>query len=349
MEKGITKEKIITMLKSVSYPGFSRDIVSFGFVKDVTIENSKVMVNLEITTKDNSIKEKLKEDIYKRLISESEISDVVVNITINPPKQQEKRQQGVIQKDLIPQAKYKIAVASGKGGVGKSTISVNLAVMLGLMGYKVGLLDADIYGPSIPTMTTNNEDKIYTENNKIIPLERYGIQVMSIGFFLTKDTPLIWRGPLVIKAIQQLLEDVAWSELDFLIIDLPPGTGDAQLSISQLLRLSGAVIVTTPQDLALIDAIKGVQMFMKIDVKILGIIENMSYFLCPKCGERSEIFGYGGAQKEAERLKVPFLGEIPLNTDLRIAGDSGKPYVLENSDVSMAFRKIMEKIINYVK
>ena len=349
---GITKEEVTELLKSVTYPGFSRDIISFGFVKDVIIEDSKVTVNMDITTKDGTVKDKLDSDIREALSKNSEISDVFINITINSPKQQPVNEQHtVVQQDLVPQAKHKIAVASGKGGVGKSTVSVNLAVTLVSQGYKVGLLDADIYGPSIPTMLTPKEDKIYTEDNKIIPLERNGLQYISIGFFLTKDTPLIWRGPMVMKAIQQLLEDVAWGKLDYLIIDLPPGTGDAQLSISQLLKLRGVVIVSTPQDLALIDAIKGVQMFLKIQVPVLGIIENMSYFLCPHCNERSEIFGYGGARKECDRLNVPFLGEIPLNPELRVSGDSGRPYILDNpkSEISGIFNEISKKIINNTK
>ncbi|MFC1558625.1 P-loop NTPase [candidate division KSB1 bacterium] len=349
---GITKEQVIEILKKVTYPGLSRDIISFGFVKDVIVKGSKVTVCIEITTKDSAVKDKLDSDIREVLSMDSEISDVITNISINSPKQQPvNEQQTVVQQDLVPQAKHKIAVASGKGGVGKSTVSVNLAVTLVSKGYKVGLLDADIYGPSIPTMLTPKEDKIYTKDNKIVPLERNGLQYISIGFFLTKDTPLIWRGPMVIKAIQQLLEDVAWGKLDYLIIDLPPGTGDAQLSISQLLKLQGAVIVSTPQDLALIDAIKGVQMFLKIQIPVLGIIENMSYFLCPHCTERSEIFGHGGARKECERLNVPFLGEIPLNPELRISGDSGRPYIMDNpkSEISSIFSDISKKIISSTK
>lgn len=352
MQMGITREKVTEMLKSVTYPGFSRDIISFGFVKDVIVEDSKVTVNIDITTTDGTVKDKLDNDIRETLSKNSEISDVFTNITINSPKQQQpSERQTVVQQDLVPQAKYKIAVASGKGGVGKSTVSVNLAVTLVSQGYKVGLLDADIYGPSIPTMLTPEDDKIYTEDNKIIPLEMNGLQYISIGFFLTKDTPLIWRGPMVMKAIRQLLEDVAWGELDYLIIDLPPGTGDAQLSISQLLKLQGAVIVSTPQDLALIDAIKGVQMFLKVQIPVFGIIENMSYFLCPHCSERSEIFGYGGARKECGRLNVPFLGEIPLNPELRVSCDSGRPYIMDNpkSEIAEIFREISKKIINDAK
>jgi len=253
----ITQENIIEILKTVLYPGLGRDIVSFGFVKDVLLKDSDVEIKLELTTGDNLVKEKLEQEIRNKLSNISGISELKVDIMIHSPETPKKKAHIVEQKDLAPQIKHKIAVASGKGGVGKSTVAVNLAVSLGLKGFKVGLLDSDIYGPSIPTMTNINPGKIIVENNKIEPFEKYGISVMSIGFFIEKsDTPLIWRGPMVMTAIQQLLEDVKWGDLDYLIIDLPPGTGDAQLSISQLLRLSGAIIVTTPQDLSLIDAAK---------------------------------------------------------------------------------------------
>ena len=346
--KHLNREKIIELLREISYPGLSRDIVSFGFVKDIIIKDSNVIINIDITTKEYSVKEKLENDIRNKLSEINEISDLKININIHPPEDSQKKELNVEYKDLVPQIRYKIAVASGKGGVGKSTVAVNLAVALGLKGYKVGLFDSDIYGPSIPTMLNVKSNQVSTENNKIIPIEKYGIRLMSIGFFLEKDTPLIWRGPMVMNAIQQFLEDVKWVDLDYLIIDLPPGTGDAQLSISQLLNLSGAIIVTTPQDLALIDAVKGVQMFRKVNVPIIGIVENMSYFICPKCGEKTEIFGYGGGIKESNRINVPFLGEIPINPMVRVSGDTGRPIVLSDKEsvVSKAFNKIAEKIIN---
>lgn len=348
-EKNIDKDRIIELLKTVSYPGFSRDIVSFGFVKDVSIKNSNVIINLEVTTKDYSIKEKLENDIRKVMYSITDISDLKINVNIHQPLERQKRVENSTNRDLLPDVKYKIAIASGKGGVGKSTVSVNLASSFALKGYKVGLLDSDIYGPSIPTMMDVGINQVITENEKMIPVEKYGLKLMSIGFFLEKDTPVIWRGPMVMKAVQQLLEDVKWDNLDYLFIDLPPGTGDTQLSISQLLNISGAIIVTTPQDLSLIDAAKGVQMFLKVNVPIIGIIENMSYFICPKCGTKTEIFGYGGGLKESNRLNVPFLGEIPINPVIRVSGDSGKPFVIDHreSPISDAFDKISEKIISF--
>ncbi|NVM04755.1 MAG: Mrp/NBP35 family ATP-binding protein [Candidatus Helarchaeota archaeon] len=346
-KRRLDREKIIEILKTVSYPGLTRDIVSFGFVKDVIVKGSNVTINVDITTKDYSIKEKLENDIRNKLCKIDEISNLKININLHHPEDNQKKEPTIVKKDLVPQIRYKIAVASGKGGVGKSTVAVNLAVALGLKGYKVGLFDSDIYGPSIPTMLNVEPNQIFTEDNKIIPIKKYGIKLMSIGFFLEKDTPLIWRGPMVMKAIQQFLEDVKWVDLDYLIIDLPPGTGDAQLSISQLLNLSGAIIVTTPQDLALVDAVKGVQMFLKLNVPVIGIVENMSYFICPKCGERTEIFGYGGGIKESSRINVPFLGEIPINPMVRVSGDTGRPIVLDDKEmvISKAFNKIIEKII----
>jgi ATP-binding protein involved in chromosome partitioning len=230
-------------------------------------------------------------------------------------------------------------VASGKGGVGKSTVAVNLACTLQKLGRKVGLLDADIYGPSIPLMMGVHERPNMTSDKKIIPHKKHGISMMSIGFFLEGDNPVIWRGPMVTGAIRQLLNDCEWGELDYLIVDLPPGTGDAQLSLVQLAPVKGAVIVTTPQDVALIDAKKGVLMFQKLEVKILGIIENMSFFICPHCHGKTDIFSEGGGRREASRLNVPFLGEIPIDPTVRVGGDGGVPVVIDHpdSEVSKAF------------
>jgi ATP-binding protein involved in chromosome partitioning len=228
----------------------------------------------------------------------------------------------------IPGVKAIIAVASGKGGVGKSTTALNLALGLRDLGLKVGLLDADIYGPSVPRLTGINEKPVLDDNRKMIPIERFGLSIMSIGFLVEEETAMIWRGPMVMSAITQMLRDVAWGTLDVLIVDMPPGTGDAQLTLAQNVPLKGAVIVSTPQDLALIDARRGLAMFTKVNVPVLGIIENMSYFQCPECGTRSDIFGHGGARHEAERLKVPFLGEVPLHMSIRAMSDAGTPVVV---------------------
>jgi ATP-binding protein involved in chromosome partitioning len=248
--------------------------------------------------------------------------------------------------NLIPGVKYVIAVSSGKGGVGKSTVAVNLAVALGLTGAKVGLLDADIYGPNIPMMmgVTKPPEQI---DGKIAPAESHGVKLISMGFFVPEDTAVVWRGPMVHTAIQQLFRDVLWGELDYLLIDLPPGTGDAQLTLTQLVPLTGAVTVTTPQEVALHDVRKGMMMFQKVNVPLLGIVENMSYFLCGHCGERTEIFSHGGGERAAAKLGIPFLGRVPIDPAIRDGGDSGTPIVVADpaSPQSAAFREIAQKII----
>ena len=236
----------------------------------------------------------------------------------------------------VPGVKHIIAVASGKGGVGKSTTAVNLALGLAANGISTGLLDADIYGPSMPRMLGVKEKPESIDGKMLKPIERYGIRTMSIGYIVAEDTPMIWRGPMVSSALEQMLRDVQWGELDVLVVDMPPGTGDAQLTLAQRVALSGAVIVSTPQDIALIDARKGLAMFRKVAVPVLGIVENMSYFICPKCGDRSEIFGHGGAHAEADKLGVPFLGEIPLHLDIRTTSDEGNPIVVSQPESAHA-------------
>jgi ATP-binding protein involved in chromosome partitioning len=232
----------------------------------------------------------------------------------------------------VPGVKHIIAVASGKGGVGKSTTAVNLALGLAANGVSTGLLDADIYGPSMPRMLDVKEKPESVDGKALKPIERYGLKTMSIGYIVNEDTPMIWRGPMVSSALEQMLRDVEWGELDVLVVDMPPGTGDAQLTLAQRVALAGAVIVSTPQDIALVDARKGLNMFRKVAVPVLGFVENMSYYLCPHCGERAEIFGHGGAREEAEKLGVPFLGEVPLHLDIRTTSDSGHPIVVSQPD-----------------
>jgi ATP-binding protein involved in chromosome partitioning len=236
---------------------------------------------------------------------------------------------GGVDAGLVPGARHIVAVASGKGGVGKSTVAVNLAAALARLGASVGLLDADIYGPSIPLMMglAGERPAFDPGRQQLLPFERYGVRFMSLGFLVEADSAVIWRGPLVMKAVEQLLRDVDWGDLDVLVVDMPPGTGDVQLTLSQRVRLAGALIVTTPQDVALADAIKGVAMFRKVNVPVLGLVENMSYFTCPACGARSEIFGHGGGRAQAKRLGVPFLGEVPLDPAVREHGDAGRPTV----------------------
>ncbi len=249
-------------------------------------------------------------------------------------------------KKEIPGVKRIIAVASGKGGVGKSTVSVNLALSLHNQGYKVGILDADIYGPSVPTMLNVHEDPVVNAENKIIPPESFGLKVMSFGFFAPEETAVIWRGPMIMKALQQFFYDVNWGELDFLVIDLPPGTGDAQLTLVQSLPITGAVIVTTPQNVALLDAVKGIALFEKTEVPILGIVENMSTFTCPTCSEETFIFGTGGAERVSKQFSIPILGHMPLVPEIRVAGDIGEPLTsIKGHGIRNRFSEIAEKVV----
>ena len=247
-------------------------------------------------------------------------------------------------------AKNIIAIASGKGGVGKSTFAVNTAVALQKLGHNIGILDADIYGPSIPRMMNISEKPKTNENNKLVPIEKYGIKCMSIGFLIGEDTPTIWRGPMIMKALEQMFNGVEWGNLDYLIIDLPPGTGDAQITLAQSSKLSGSIIVSTPQDIALIDARKAINMFKRVDVPVLGIVENMSYFICPNCDERHEIFSYGGAKKEAEKFETNFLGELPIDKNLRIHSDEGEPVCISEpeSDMAKMYIKIAKNLNNII-
>jgi ATP-binding protein involved in chromosome partitioning len=251
----------------------------------------------------------------------------------------------------VPGVEAVIAVASGKGGVGKSTTAVNLALGLRDLGLKVGMLDADIYGPSLPKLLAIKEKPQTIGGTRLKPIERYGLTVMSIGFLIDEETPMIWRGPMVMSAITQMLREVEWGKLDIMVVDMPPGTGDAQLTMAQQVPLKGAVIVSTPQDLALVDARRGVAMFKKVDVPVLGVVENMSYFLCPSCGTRTDIFGHGGAQKEAARLGVPFLGEVPLHMSIREKSDSGLPVVATEPDGAHAkiYRDIAAKVWEQIR
>jgi ATP-binding protein involved in chromosome partitioning len=255
----------------------------------------------------------------------------MVALTAERPPQREPgpRAKAATLSNAVPGIKHIVAVASGKGGVGKSTTAVNLALALHSLGLRVAVLDADVYGPSLPKLfgLTGKPQAADAEGKRMKPMTRYGVELMSIGFMVAEDTPMIWRGPMVMSAITQLLREVAWSETDVMIVDMPPGTGDAQLTLAQQTPLSGAVIVSTPQDLALIDARKGLNMFRKVNVPVLGIVENMSYFVCTKCGERHEIFGHGGARAEAGKLGIPFLGEVPLDQELRERSDRGEPVV----------------------
>ena len=320
-----TKENVSALLSKVSYPGFSRDIISFGVVREIRIAE-EVTVQLVIATNDTGVASELRDRVVKALAAEAGMPPVKVLVDVQAPVQSGGR--GPVP---IPGVRHVIAVASGKGGVGKSTVSVNLAAALAAEGLRVGLCDCDLYGPSIALMCGAKERPYADEEGRIEPVIRHGLRMMSMGLLLEDDSPAVLRGPMVTRYTQQFLRNVLWGDLDVLLLDLPPGTGDIQLTIVQTVPLAGAVIVTTPQEVALIDARKAVSMFGKTNVPILGIIENMSGFIDPE-GRRHEIFGSGGGEREAARLEVAFLGSLPLDPALRIAGDAGTPLIVSSPD-----------------
>jgi ATP-binding protein involved in chromosome partitioning len=335
----ISEEQVKEALRSVKYPGFTRDIISFGLVKSVQIENGDVKVQLALATNDPNVPATIKNDAEKILRNLPGVQNAKVLIDIHAPPGGAGT--GVVAAH-IPGIKHVIAVASGKGGVGKSTVAANLAVALQQSGAKVGLCDCDIYGPSISIMFGTRERPTATDENKIVPIEQYNLKLMSMGFLLEDASPAILRGPMVTRYTQQFLRQVEWGELDYLVLDLPPGTGDIQLTIVQTVALSGAIIVTTPQEVALIDARKAATMFDKVNVPVLGLIENMSYFVSPSDGKRYNIFGSAGGEREAKRLRVPLLGQIPIDIATREAGDRGIPIAAEDrqSPVAAAFAEI---------
>jgi ATP-binding protein involved in chromosome partitioning len=335
----ISKEQAMNALKSVKYPGFSRDIVSFGLVKLVNIDNGEVRVQLALATNDPNVPATIKNDAEKVLRAIDGVRSVKVLIDIQAPPGGAGAGMGATR---ISGIRHVIAVASGKGGVGKSTVAANLAVALQQTGARVGLCDCDIYGPSISLMFGTRERPTATEENKIVPIEQYGLRLMSMGFLLDDTSPAILRGPMVTRYTQQFLRQVEWGDLDYLVLDLPPGTGDIQLTIVQTVALSGAIIVTTPQEVALIDARKAATMFDKVNVPVLGLVENMSYFVSPSDAKRYDIFGSGGGEREAKRLRVPLLGQIPIDVATREAGDRGMPIVGEDrqSPVTAEFKKV---------
>jgi ATP-binding protein involved in chromosome partitioning len=290
----LSEAQVYEALKKVKYPGYSRDIVSFGLVKSVQVQEQDVTVGIQMTTNQQDVATKMRQAAEEVLRTLPNVGSVHVEVRLKdqapagaPPQPQAAG---------LPGVQHVIAVASGKGGVGKSTVATNLAVALGMSGLRTGLLDADIYGPSIPLMMGVNERPQVSSANRILPFLNHGVKMQSLGFFLGENAPVIWRGPMVMKAVQQLLQDTDWGELDVLVIDLPPGTGDVQLTLVQTVPLTGAVLVTTPQDLALLDVKKGAEMFKQVNAPLLGIVENMSFFICPDCGKETEVFRHGGGQ-----------------------------------------------------
>jgi len=363
----VTKEAVLERLKTISGPDFSGNIVDLGMVSEIFAADGKVFFSITVPAARAQEMEPLRAAAERVVKEIPGVASAIVALTAEkkgggmeaavPPRPAPRpaapprpaphapasHSQG---KRGVPGIEAIIAVASGKGGVGKSTTAVNLALGLAALGLKVGLLDADIYGPSMPRLL-GIRGRPQTRDGKILqPMENYGLKVMSIGFLVEEETPMIWRGPMVISALTQMLREVEWGPLDVLVVDMPPGTGDAQLTMAQQVPLAGAVIVSTPQDLALIDARKGLNMFRKVDVPLLGIVENMSYFVAPDTGKRYDIFGHGGARREAERLGVPFLGEVPLVMDIRESSDGGRPVVAADPQGAEAaiYREIATRV-----
>jgi len=367
----VTREQVMDRLAKVKGPDLEGDIVSLGLVENVLVNEGKAIFSISVPAERAEELEPLRVAAEKAVSGLDGINKVTAVLTaerkpgsapvrpapsagqagnVPPPMQAQARggaNPATSQKAGVPGIKSIIAVASGKGGVGKSTTSVNLALGLAAQGLSVGILDADIYGPSMPRML-GITGKPTAQGKVLNPLEAFGLKVMSMGFLVEEETPMIWRGPMVISALTQMLREVAWGELDILVVDMPPGTGDAQLTMAQQVPLAGAVIVSTPQDIALIDARKGLNMFRKVEVPILGLIENMSTFICPKCGEQSDIFGHGGAKEEASRLGVPFLGEVPLHMDIRTNSDGGTPITVSAPDSKHAeiYKEIASEVIS---
>lgn len=324
MTETLIKDNVLNALRRIKAPN-GQDLVTSGLLSEIIISSGKVYFSLTVPQAEAKSYEAVRKAAENAVRALPGVAGAMVTLTADAkkPSVPPAREPG----GGVGKIKHVIAVASGKGGVGKSTTAINLALAFRENGLQVGVLDADIYGPSLPRLLAIRDKPEMASENLLAPIEKFGLKVMSIGFLVGEETPMIWRGPMVMSALSQMLKDVAWGELDLLVVDMPPGTGDAQLTMAQQVPLAGAVIVSTPQDLALIDARKGLHMFEKVNVPVLGIIENMSYFLCPKCGHRSDIFSHGGARHEAERLGVPFLGALPLHMAIRETSDSGHPIV----------------------
>lgn len=338
-----SEEEIRAQLMQIEYPGSKHDLVTLGLIGNIGIRDGTVVVHLRTTNAREQVLQHLRARITAALSSTAGVEQVQVHISgqqAQPPTPQARPLKAPT---VVPGVQRILAVASGKGGVGKSTVAVNLSLALGALGKTVGLLDADVYGPSIPLMMGTQAVPRAGHNKKIYPVEQHGISLISMGFFVDDTSPVIWRGPIVMGIIRQFLRDVIWGELEYLIVDLPPGTGDIALTLAQEVPLNGGVVVTTPQDVALLDVRRGIAMFKQVQVPILGIIENMSLFICPECNHQEEVFGRGGAKKTG----LPVLGEVPLVEDVRLGGDRGDPLILANPDhpVSQEFRAIAQRVM----
>src|SRR6266404_3434991 len=338
--------EILDELKKIKYPGFTRDIVSFGIVKDIEVAYAGVTVVLAMASAKPEVVAKIVDDVKQVVGAMADVP--AVNVQIEQPSQTAAKAPSAMSGPrAISGVKHIVAVASGKGGVGKSTVAVNLALAMRALGWRIGLMDADVYGPSVAMMVGVEKAVTLTPERRIIPLERFGIRYIWMALFINDETAVIWRGPMVTKLETEFLFNVEWGELDCLVLDLPPGTGDAQLTITQRVALAGGIVVTTPQEIALMDVRRGVTMFQEVNVPVLGVIENMSYHICRKCGSRHEIFAHGGGARLAHDLGVPFLGELPLVRELREGGDYARPLVAVRPDHPLAaeFRSIADRVI----
>jgi ATP-binding protein involved in chromosome partitioning len=336
----VTREQVLDVLRTVQDPDLHKDIVTLGFVKDVKIQDGAVDFTVELTTPACPVKDLMKAEAEGKVAALPGVTAARANMTADV------RTRGGFGRQQVPGIRNIIAVGAGKGGVGKSTTAVNLAIGLARKGARVGLMDADVYGPNTPQMLGIDKAPEVGEDRKMVPPEAHGVKVISIGMLVPADQPIIWRGPMLHGAVQQFMRDVAWGELDYLIVDLPPGTGDVSLSLAQSVPVAGAVVVTTPQGVSVSDVRKAVAMFRQLNIPVLGVIENMSYFVCGHCDARTEIFGHGGGTKMAEDLSIPFLGEVPIDTRVRTGGDEGRPIVAEAPDApaAKAFQEVAGRV-----
>jgi ATP-binding protein involved in chromosome partitioning len=331
MPPSIDQAAVLRALSAVTDPDLGRDIVSLGFVKNLSIDGGRVAFTIELTTPACPVKDQMREQARAAVSQVPGVTDVVIDMGAKV------RSAGIPDgaRAAVPGVRNVIAVGAGKGGVGKTTVSVNLAVALARSGSRVGLLDGDMYGPNVPIML-GLQTQLTTDGRRILPAEKYGLQVVSMGFLTQEDSAVIWRGPMLHGAIQQFFREVAWDDLDYLIVDMPPGTGDVALSLSQTVPVSGAIVVTTPQQVSLADTRRAVRMYQKLNIRTLGLIENMSYFACPNCGHESDIFGRGAGEDLAADMKIPFLGRVPIYEPIRVGGDTGRPIVVEEPDAPAA-------------
>jgi len=343
----MTNENVLEALKNVTYPGFTKDIVTFGFVKNVEITDSKVVVIIDITSSAEEVKAELIKDSTVEL---KKIGFETVEVHISAPQAPVQQSNSVSGKNIAPQVRNFVMVSSGKGGVGKSTTAVNIAIAMAMQGKKVGILDADIYGPNIPRMMGLNGQKPTIEGNKVIPFKAYGVEMMSMGSLMEDGQSLIWRGAMVMKAIEQLLRDILWSELDVLVIDMPPGTGDAQLTLAQSVPVTAGITVTTPQEVSLDDSRRSLDMFQKLHIPTAGLIENMSGFICPSCDEESDIFGMGTSKAVADEFDTELIARIPIEPAIRVGGDTGQPitYHKPDSETAKRYQEASSKILAFI-